>query len=68
MSYIFNLVHIPTKDYPGKSIQREIISENEICEQFKLSTRLVTRSQKITKDDRFNAQSIGKSRATEQLS
>ena len=32
MSYLFNLVHFPKGNYPGKLTQRKIISEEELFE------------------------------------
>ena len=32
MRYLFNSVHFPKGDYPGKLTQREIISEEELFE------------------------------------
>ena len=33
MRYLFNLVHFPKGDYPGKLTQREKISEEDLSEQ-----------------------------------
>ena len=51
MRYLFNLVHFPEGDYPGKITQRqsETISERELSERFKFPERIATRSQKIAK-------------------
>ena len=68
MRYPFKLLHFHKGYYPEKLTQRETISEKELSEHFELSKRIATHSHKIAKEDSFNAQPIGKSRVTEQLS
>ena len=68
MRYLFNLVHFPNGDYPGKLTKRDTRNEKGIIRATIFSEQIGTRLQKIAKDDSYNAQPIGKSRVTEQLS